>query len=211
MKNTIISLAGLTTLALVSCENPADKSNKAETSEAKAVSTEPAAGKKWTFTENSTITFVGSKVTGSHTGGFKKIDGHFFVTSDTLASSGHEVVIDMSSTYADAEKLTGHLKSPDFFDVEKYPKTTFIATGLKAEAGPSDSTHILTGNLNLHGVEKSIDIPVKVAKSGEQIDIDADFFINRFDFGIKYPGKTDDLIRKEVVIKFDLTAKPAAE
>lgn len=206
---TLTILPVLTTLTLVSCENPAEKSNKAETSEPKEIPSQPATGKKWTFTEDSTITFVGSKVSGSHTGGFKDFDGYFHVSSDTLAPTGHKVVIDMTSTYTDNDKLTDHLKSPDFFHTEKFPQATFIATDLKQEAGPSSATHVLTGNLTLHGVEKSIDIPIKVSKNGEQIDIDADFFINRFDFGIKYPGKTDDLIRKEVVIKFDLTAKPA--
>lgn len=211
MKSTIITLTGLTTLALVSCENPADSSNKATTSEAKEVASKPSSGTKWSFTDDSKITFVGSKVTGSHDGGFRKFSGHFFVDNDTLAPNGHEVTIDMSSTYSDDEKLTGHLKSADFFEVETYPTTTFIATDLKQQAGANDTTHVLTGNLNLHGVEKSIEIPVTVAQSEEQIDIDADFFINRFDFNIVYPGKTDNLIREEVVIRFDLTAKPAAE
>ena len=42
------------------------------------------------------------------------------------------------------------------------------------------------------------------------MNITADFFINRFDFDIEFPGKTDDLIRKEVVIRFDLNAKPSS-
>ena len=46
-------------------------------------------------------------------------------------------------------------------------------------------------------------------KSTAAINLKADFFINRFDFDVKYPGKQDDLIREEVVIRFDLNAKPA--
>jgi len=209
MKNTIITFVGLTTLAFVSCNNPADQSKEAETSAPKEVPDAPATGEKWNFTEDSTITFVGSKVTGSHTGGFKKFEGSFHINNDTLSPNGHKVVIDMASIYSDAEKLTTKLKSDEFFDVEKYPTATFIATSLKTESGPSNATHILTGNLDLHGVEKSINIPVKVTKDAEKIHILADFFINRFDFNIEYPGKTDDLIRKEVVIKFDLKATPS--
>lgn len=209
MKTTAVALtAAVVTFTFVSCENPADSSTEAKVSEAKEVQQGEASGQKWSFVEGSSITFVGSKVTGSHDGGFKKFDGHFFVEGESLAASGHEVVIDMTSTWSDAEKLTGHLLAPDFFDVEQYPNSTFTVTGLKAQTGAKGETHVLTGNLNFHGVTKSIDIPVKVTQGEDEIKLNADFFINRFDFNVKYPGKTDDLIREEVVIRFDLVAKP---
>ena len=47
-------------------------------------------------------------------------------------------------------------------------------------------------------------------QSEDKVEINADFFINRFDYDIKYEGMKDDLIRKEVVIKLDLTAIPAS-
>ena len=128
MKNTIILISSLSALALVSCENPAESSTRAGVSQAGKVSTAPPSGIKWEFDDSSTITFVGSKVTGSHEGGFKKFSGHFFVDGDTLAPSGHQVVIEMNSTYSDSEKLTGHLTSPDFFDVKSHPKSTFTVT-----------------------------------------------------------------------------------
>jgi polyisoprenoid-binding protein YceI len=211
MKATIIALSGATTLALVSCENPADKSTAANVSEAKEVASGEATGQKWVFTEGSSISFVGSKVTGSHEGGFKKFDGHFYVDGESLASSGHEVVIDMTSTWSDDEKLTGHLLADDFFGVEKFPTSTFTVTSIEPKTGSKGETHQLTGNLNFHGVTKSIDIPVTVTKSSESINVKADFFINRFDFDVKYPGRADDLIREEVVIRFDLNAKPSTD
>ncbi len=209
MKNILLTLTGLATFALVSCDNPADKSSAAKTSDAKSVSTDDAGGIKWVFTDESTVEFVGSKVTGSHEGGFKEFSGYFHMSDGALAESGHKVIIDMESTWSDNEKLTGHLKSPDFFDVEKFPTSTFTATGLRESTSDEKGTHQLTGNFDLHGVEKSIEFPVTVEISADQVNINADFFINRFDYGIEYPGMTDDLIRKEVVIKLDLTAKPA--
>lgn len=208
MTTTLLTITGATTLLLVSCENPADSSTAATVSEAKEVSTATATGQKWSFTEDSTITFVGSKVTGSHEGGFKKFSGHFYVDGDTLSASGHEVTIDMASTFADDTKLQGHLISADFFNVEAIPTSTFIVTGIEAKAGAKGETHLLTGNFNFHGVTKSIDIPVTVAQSTDAINLKADFFINRFDFDVKYPGMQDDLINDEVVIRFDINAKP---
>ncbi|MCB1134377.1 MAG: YceI family protein, partial [Verrucomicrobiae bacterium] len=68
----------------------------------------------------------------------------------------------------------------------------------------------ISGNFTLHGVTKNITVPATVSKDGETIQITSKFDINRKDFGIVYPGKPDDLIRDEVVIELDLTAKPEA-
>lgn len=208
MKATILVLSGAATLALVSCENPADTSKKASVSDAVTIDASKQTGEKWVFSEGSTITFTGSKVTGSHSGGFNEFSGHFYVDGDTLAASGHKVVIDMNSTFSDAEKLTTHLKAADFFNVEEFPESTFEVSAIREEVGTKGETHTLTGNFTLHGVTKSIEIPVTVNQSEDLIHVLADFYINRLDFGIAYEGKKDDLIRKEVVIKFDLKAKP---
>ncbi len=199
--------AAILTMALVSCENPADKTATAEVKGAVAKSEEKASGTKYVFTPESKIEFTGSKVTGKHDGGFKAFTGHFTVKDGTPVGNDHKVTIEMASTYSDAEKLTEHLKSPDFFDVAQYPQTTFDVTELKKNP---DSTYTVSGNFKLHGVEKNISFPATVSQNGETVNIKAEFDINRKDFGIVYAGKADDLIRDEVVIRLDLTAKPEA-
>ncbi|MEM9081612.1 MAG: YceI family protein [Verrucomicrobiota bacterium] len=204
MKPTITIIISAATLTLVACKNPADDTTDATVSEAVA-ETSNVTGKKYTFTDSSTIGFVGSKVTGSHEGGFKKFSGHF--TVDAGEPTGGEFTIDMDSTWSDNEQLTGHLKAPDFFNVETFPATTFIVTGFKKN---SDSSYDLSGNLTLHGVTKNITFPATVATSDDAIGITAEFDINRKSFNIVYPGKPDDLIRDEVIIKFSLMAEPTA-
>ena len=199
--------AAILAMALVSCENPADKTATADVKGAVAKADETAAGTKYVFTPDSKIEFTGSKVTGKHDGGFKSFAGHFTVKDGTPVGNDHKVEIDMASTFADAEKLTGHLKSPDFFDVEKYPKTTFDVTEIKKT---SDTAYTVSGNFKLHGVEKNISFPATVSQTGDTVNIKAEFDINRKDFGIVYAGKADDLIRDEVVIRLDLAAKPGA-
>src|SRR5687767_1251852 len=115
------SLCLAATIALASCaKDPADSTSPAEVKEpgaqAKASATQLPGARVYTITPDSTIGFVGSKVTGSHNGGFKKFSGEFALADGKLTGSGHKLVIDMDSTWADNEKLTGHLKSPDFFD-----------------------------------------------------------------------------------------------
>ncbi|MEM0895991.1 MAG: YceI family protein [Verrucomicrobiota bacterium] len=199
--------SALATLTLVSCDNPADKTVDAEVTEAveKTEEAAPESAVRYVFTENSKIGFVGSKVTGSHEGGFEKFTGHFTLVDGKPVGNDHKVEIDMTSTWSDNEKLTGHLKAPDFFDVEKFPTSIFDVTSI-AEEGDG---YTVTGNFTFHGVTKSISFPATVTQTDDTAKIQAEFDINRFDFDIKYPGRTDDLIRKEVVIKLNLEARPS--
>lgn len=206
MKHYLSLPAAFAVLALASCDNPADKTAKADVKEAVAKKTDGAGGTKYSFTPESKIEFTGSKVTGSHDGGFKTFSGYFNVKDGKPVGNDHKVTIEMSSTFAkDQDKLTTHLKSPDFFDVEKYPQTTFDVTELKEN---SPTSYTVSGNFKLHGVEKNISFPAEVSKNGDNVKIKSTFNINRKDFGINYPGKADDLIRDEVVIRLDLEAKP---
>jgi len=129
------------------------------------------------------------------------------VKDGVLVGNDHKVVIDVNSLWSDAEKLTGHLKSADFFDAEKYPESTFEATSLTKK---SDTSYEVSGNFTLHGVTKNITFPATVTQSGDVTKIASKFDINRKDFGIVYAGKTDDLIRDEVVIELALEVAPSA-
>ncbi|MFT3992645.1 MAG: YceI family protein [Luteolibacter sp.] len=194
--------------AFISCENPADKTEKAKVEAAVEKTDAPAVGgTKYVFTENSQVNFIGSKVTGSHSGGFKTFTGHFTLKDGAPVGTDHKVTIDLNSVFSDAEKLTGHLKSADFFDVEKYPQSTFDVTSI---AKDSETTYTVSGNLSLHGVTKNISFPASVSQEGDALKITSKFNINRKDFSIVYAGKADDLIRDEVVIELNLEAKPGA-
>jgi len=203
--NIRIALTGLAAAALVSCENPADNTADATVKDAVAPSASASTGTKYVFAEDSSIAFVGSKVTGSHEGGFKEFTGHFLVEDGEV--SGGEIVIDMNSTWSDADKLTEHLKNDDFFHVSEHPESTFVVTGVEKTG---EDAYTVSGNLKLRGVEKNISFPATASRDGESLSIHADFDIKRQDWNIVYSGKADDLIRDEVVIKLRLTAAPEA-
>jgi polyisoprenoid-binding protein YceI len=159
----------------------------------------------------STIGFIGSKVTGSHEGGFKSFRGTMAVDPEGKTVRQVSAEIDMDSTWSDNERLTGHLKNQDFFDVPKYPKSSFVSTAIEPGAGlPAGATHTVVGDLTLHGVTREIRFPAKLAVAGpDASSLDSEFSIKRKDFGIEYPGKSDDLIRDEVVLKLAIKAKKA--
>lgn len=154
--------------------------------------------------ENSKVEFTGSKVTGKHDGGFKAFTGTIDLVNAKPEESSVSVDIDMNSVFADDEKLTGHLKSADFFDVEKFPKSNFKSTKIVADSTKGAGNYTVTGDFNLHGVTKSITFPAKITVTDAEVAVESEFSINRKDFGIVYAGKADDLIRDDVVIKLNL-------
>lgn len=192
------------------CSNPADNVQEASVSEAQPAAAPGSNGQgvAYAIDPTSKIRFVGSKVTGSHDGGFNTFQGTLNLVDGNPVGSTGRIEIDANSIWSDNDRLTGHLKSPDFFDVEKFPKSTFAITSIKKSEAAD--TYEVTGNLDLHGVTKSIAFPATIKTEGDKIAVQAEFFIKRFDFQIVYPGKANDLIRDEVVIKLDLTATKEA-
>ena len=199
MKYTLIALAAAT--AFTSCKNPADSTTDAKVGDEAEVAV-TSGGKTYVFSDESSIGFVGSKVTGSHGGEFGEFSGSFTLKEGEPKTG--QFTIEMNSLTSDSEKLTSHLKNADFFDVEKHTQSKFAVTGFTKK---SDSEYELAGNLTMVGVTKNITFPTQVAQNGDEVTVTAEFDINRQDFGINYAGKKDDLIRDEVIIKLNLKAK----
>ncbi len=207
-KNLMPFLLGAVLIA-AACADPAADAPQAEVSEPVATESPapaPAAATVYAFSDDSTIAFVGSKVTGSHSGGFKSFDGSVSVSGTTPEGAGIEVNIDTTSLWSDNEKLAGHLQSADFFDVATYPTASFTSTAI---AVGDEGGYNVTGNLDLHGVTKQITFPATIELGDSGFTASAEFAIKRFDFGIVYPGKTDDLIRDDVLIQLDLRSAMA--
>ena len=190
MKSSIKLLITPLILILASCSNPADSTVDAKIAEVAKAATS-IDGKTYIFNKDSTIGFIGSKVTGS------------FDLKDDEPQSG-QFTIDMNSTWSDDERLTKHLKAEDFFDVENYPESKFVATNFSKSL---EGKYELSGNFTLRGVTKNITYPTQVIHNENSVLLKAEFDINRQDFGISYAGKVDDLIRDEVIIKLNLIAQ----
>ena len=206
---------------LVACANPAANKPKATVANAapEKDSAAPAAAETphVISPENSKIEFVAAKVTRSHQGSFKRFAGTLDFVPKYWPDSRVKIDIDTDSVVTDEDQLTAHLTTADFFDVARYPKATFASTkiesprkieGNNALEGPAgnDGTETLnvTGNFDLHGVKKSITFPATIEVTPDSVSVNAEFAINRKDFGLLYPGKADDLIRDGVVIKLTL-------
>jgi polyisoprenoid-binding protein YceI len=209
-----ISVGALFLSLFCACNNdPAKDKAKAQVSEPAAVATGSApivpGATAYRFSgADSKLSFVGAKVTRKHDGSVGAFTGNLYVPGGDPTRSTVVVDIDMTTVSVDVPKLTAHLKTADFFDVAKYPHARFTSTAVRP-GGENGATHTVTGNLELHGVTRSIAFPATIRVTADEVDADAEFAIDRKDFGIVYPGMPDDLIKDQVLVKLSVRAKKA--
>lgn len=197
-----VALSLMAVCMLLGCEDPAAKVEPAKIEEVEAGAQRGNADFVETLAitpKNSKIDFVGSKVTQSHSGGFTDFEGEIRL-AEPVTDSQIELTIQTASLFTDDPKLTKHLKSPDFFDVAKFPTASFKSSRIQdTPLGPK-----VFGHLTLHGETKPISFMTGIAVTEEAVKAKSTFSLNRQDFGISYPGMPDDLIRDMVVIKLRL-------
>lgn len=212
-KAPLLPLFIIAVMCAAGCADPTEGKPKALINEtpsqasqvAESASKAPAArnARVYTLTDDSYIGFEGSKVTGAHTGGFGKYEGTISVPDGDLQKASIHIDIDTQSLFSDDPGLTTKLKSPDFFDVEAFPTSSFTSTAI----AKTNDGYAITGDFNLHGITKNITFPAAINLTQDKFTAEAEFSINRFDFDIKYPGMADDLIREEVLILLDIEAQ----
>jgi polyisoprenoid-binding protein YceI len=204
------ALAASFALALSGCDE-SSSAPKATVGPASSATPAPAAtpaGETVTYAVEpgtSKIEWTGAKITAHHDGKFTSFKGTITVTGGKAEDARIHLDVDTPSLTVEPAQLNGHLKSPDFFDVEKFPKATFDSTAIKT-GGANGATHTITGNLALHGVTKSVTFPATVTVTPGKVSAKADFTIIRKDWGLVYPGKPDDLIKDDVQIHLTIEA-----
>lgn len=220
MRNMMAVPLLMLAFVIAACGDPTANYTAAQTSNAANVpDLKPTEGdKELKFSqEGSKLSFLGAKVTAEHPGGFDKFSGTVTLGGD--GKTVRRVVVDIDTTTlwsgeagkgkeGEIANLTKHLKSPDFFDVEKYPTAQFITTEIKdgVEAGQT-GTHTVSGNLTMVGQTKLVKFPATIKVDGGKVTAQAKFKIDRTDWGIVYKGKMDDLIKNDVGMEFDIAAK----
>ncbi|TAE87444.1 MAG: YceI family protein [Bacteroidetes bacterium] len=169
--------------------------------------------------QESTIKWTAKKVTGEHWGNVKFSDGT--VTVDGKNLTGGTFNMDMTSIDCqDLQgeyngKLVGHLKSDDFFAVEKFKTATLKIKSLTAIAGAKagDKTHNVTADLTIKGMTHPVSFPAQIIVSKTGVIANADFDVDRTLYDIKYgsgkffEGLGDKAINDNFNIKVRVIAK----
>ncbi len=182
---------------------------------AAAVAVAPAAADVWQIdTAHSAAGFsVTHLMISTVRGEFGKTSGTIEYDGKDVASIKVDATIDAASINTREDKRDGHLKSPDFFDVAKYPTLTFKSKKVVPGTG---GTFQLVGDLTMHGVTKEVTLdvtgPSKVIKGmrGEsRVAASAATKINRQDFGVKWNANLDAggvVVSDTVAITLDIEA-----
>lgn len=160
-------------------------------------------------TTRSRIEWHAAKVTRTHDGGFADFAGTVYLAGTDLA--GVELTIDAASIWSDSDRLTGHLQSPDFFEVETYPEATFRADTFEPVTAAdstdrAEATHRVGGVLTMRGQSHRITFPARIEIGGGTVTAEANFIIDRQAWGLSYPGAPDDLIQDEVRVLFHIVS-----
>jgi polyisoprenoid-binding protein YceI len=148
-------------------------------------------------------------------GRFESFGGKVVMDLDNLANSGVEFEVDASSINTFNADRDQHLRTPDFFSVEKHPKIAFKSSKI---VKTGDGTFDVTGTLQLRGVSREITLPVTLL--GKQQDpwgntvagFSAETVLDRKDYGFNWNKALDQggmLLGDEVKLSFSLETKLA--
>jgi len=166
-------------------------------------------------TQKSVIEWTGKKVLGAHNGEIKLASGA--ITTESKIPVKGTFVIDMNSisnkdlTDAEAKsKLLGHLRSEDFFSVDKFPAAQFAATRIR-DAGNGNLN--ITGNLTIKGITNSISFPATYTVKGNQLTAKAaNVKVDRTKYNMKFGSKSffesigDKAIDDEFLLNINIVA-----
>jgi len=218
MKTTFVKLLSVTFIAtsIVACGSKKDSvktEDKKDVSQATELSTEFEVD-----ITNSTLGWKGTKVGGQHNGTINISGGKIAVEKNNITAGSFEIdmntIKDLDIPEADgAAKLVGHLASPDFFDVAKYPTSKFEITGAEklAQADSLGNNYNIMGNLTIKDVTKNITIPANVTMDSTQFIAASKFNIDRTEFKVEYgSGKIFPKMKDKAIgdiMEFDLNLK----
>ena len=144
-------------------------------------------------------------------GRFTDFGGTFTLDGANPANSSAELTVQMTSVDTQNDDRDNHLRSAEFFDVETFPTMTFISTGVAAKG----SDFVVTGDLTVHGVTKSIPVEFELVGISQdpwgntRIGFEGEAEINRRDFGLEWNVALDTggvLVSENIKISLDVEA-----
>jgi len=177
-----------------------------------ALNTVALAEETYTFDQSrSSIGFRIHQFLGSTDGKFKKFDGKIAINREEPEKSSVIARIDVRSIDTGIVKRDNHLRSPEFFNVEKFPEITFQSRSVK-QTGPERGD--IVGDLTMHGVTKPITLHAKLLSSTndtKQARWVVTAQLKRKDFGLTFGGAAETVsgIGQAVAISIEVEAMRA--
>jgi polyisoprenoid-binding protein YceI len=134
-------------------------------------------------TEKTTLQWLGEKVMGQHTGTINLKDGWLTLNNNQIVSGEFNINMASLKDSESNQMLEKHLKSDDFFGVEKFPEAQLVLTGSDAF---DKGTAIVRGSLTIKGVTNPIEFKALLQKKDEGTWFYANIVVDRTKFNIRY-------------------------
>ena len=156
----------------------------------------------------SSLQWLAKKVTGQHSGTVAFADGILDIKNNKI--NGGKITVDMTTIVntdgGPNDRLIGHLKSDDFFGVEKFPQSVLV---VKKVEGKSGNTFHFTADLTIKGITSPVEFDAEVTEASGVLTATGVLTVNRAKFDIKYRSASffSDLGDKMIYDDFTLTFK----
>jgi polyisoprenoid-binding protein YceI len=140
-------------------------------------------------------------------GRFDALSGTIAYDADDPAASSVEITVDATSVDTNNPQRDDHLRSPDFFDVDRFPTLSFKSVAVK---GAGDGSLEVSGDLTIRGVTKRVTVPVAVlGVLGDRAGFEARFTVDRQDYGVSWNRVLDGgaVVGDEVAIELEIEAR----
>jgi polyisoprenoid-binding protein YceI len=134
----------------------------------------------WQIADGYTITFTSADADGI----FKDFKGSIVFDEQNPGAGKFDVTVDAASINTGNGLQNKHAKSDEWFDVGKYPQIHFVSRSI----GKTAAGFQVTGDLEMHGVKKSITIPFSFKKTAQGGTFTGSFTVNRNDYNLGKPG-----------------------
>ena len=174
----------------------------------------PVVGETWVVDKShSTTNFKIRHLMANFTGRFSDFDASVNIDRGNPTKSSVEFTIQAASIDTGNNNRDEHLRSPDFFDVAKYPTISFKSTAIKQT---SKDTYDVTGDFTMRGVTKRITIPVthlgfgKDGRGNETAGFEIETVVNRKDYGVVWNRTLDEggvVLGDDVKVSINLEVK----
>ncbi|WP_313090143.1 YceI family protein [Chryseobacterium flavum] len=138
--------------------------------------------------ENSTIDWVGRKVTGAHNGTIRVKEGNFIFENQKLQSGKFVIdirsikILDIEDTETNTQ-FANHLASDDFFNSEQFPEASFEIT--HAEPG-DENLYYVQGHLTIKGITQPTDTSLQIVTTDNAAVLKAKLVVDRTKFNIRF-------------------------
>jgi len=165
-------------------------------------------------TEQSKLTWLAKKVTGEHAGTINVSAGSLLIEKNVLKGGSFDLdtksitVTDITDKTSNA-KLLGHLKSDDFFAVDKFENAKFVITSASIKGG---GLYAIKGNLTIKGITNELSFPANLSVDKNKVLATAKIIVDRTKFDIKFRSKNffENLGDKTIYDDFELNIQLVA-